>query len=330
MTKGGDVATVAAGAQIITGEVHRYDPTRHQSAHDMLIHQRCFIWAIFLETAFLLALGGGVLGLIHWKNRKKRIPFTQKILRPPGESLRIRLVELDEKLNDRLIQFFLAAYSPFIMAGLVALQGVRPGIGVWITIAVIAAIASIWSAYRLWKVINLRRRIRLGFEGERHVGEALNQLMLASYRVFHDFLITDKPRSIRNIDHIVIGPNGVFAVETKTRRKLKGENGAKVTVLDNALQYPWGFDRRDLAPAQEDSTWLAEWLSKMSNEAVKVGSILVLPGWFIDRRSKAMVTVLSGSEVVTNIPKLSGTATNQSEIRRLAALIEDRNRSVEY
>jgi hypothetical protein len=213
---------------------------------------------------------------------------------------------------------------------LVALQGVRPGVGVWITIAVIAAIASIWSAYRLWKVLNLRRRIRLGFEGERHVGEALNQLMLVGYRVFHDFLITDKPRSIRNIDHIVIGPNGVFAVETKTRRKVKGENGAKVTVLDNALQYPWGRDQRDLAQAQEDSTWLAEWLSKMSNEPVKVGSILVLPGWFIDRRSKPVVTVLSGSEVAANIPKLNGTATDDGEIRRLAAIIEDRNRSIEY
>jgi hypothetical protein len=101
------------------------------------------------------------------------------------------------------------------VAGLVALQGVRPSAG----------LVSILSAYRLWKAINLRRRIRLGFEGERHVGEALNQLMLVGYRVFHDFLITDKPRSIRNIDHIVIGSNGVFALETKTRRKVKGENG---------------------------------------------------------------------------------------------------------
>jgi Nuclease-related domain len=93
--------------------------------------------------------------------------------------------------------------------------------------------------YRLWKLLNERRRIRLGFEGERHVGEALNQLMLAGYRVFYDFLITDKPRRIRNIDHIVIGADGVFAVETKTRRKMKGENSAKVTVLEGGLQYPW-------------------------------------------------------------------------------------------
>jgi hypothetical protein len=289
-----------------------------------------FIWAIILESAFLLALAGTVLGLIHWKNRRKRLPFTQKILRPPGESLRIRLIELDEKLNDRLIQLFLAAYSPLILAGLVALQGVRPGIGVWVTIGAIAVVASIWSAYRLWKVINLRRRIRLGFEGERHVGEALNQLMLVGYRVFHDFLITDKPRSIRNINHIVVGPNGVFAVETKTRRKVKGENGANVTVLENALQYPWGLDQRDLAQAHHDASWLAEWLSRMTDQPVSVGSILVLPGWFIDRRAKPAVTVVSGSEVAANIPKLNGTVTSPSEIRQLAALIEDRNRSIEY
>jgi hypothetical protein len=289
-----------------------------------------FIWVIFLESAFLVALCGAVLGLIRWKDRKKRLPFTQKILRPPGESLRLRLIELDEKVSEQLIQLFLAAYSPLIMAGLVALQGVRPSTGGWVAIAAVAAIASIWSAYRLWKVINLRRRIRLGFEGERHVGEALNQLMLAGYRVFHDFLITDKPRSIRNIDHVVIGPNGVFAVETKTRRKMKGEDGAKVTILENALQYPWGLDQRDLTQAQQDAAWLAEWLSKMSSERVEVGPILVLPGWFIDRRSKPGVTVLSGSEVVVNIPKLNGTPTSESDIRRFAAMVEDRNRSIGY
>jgi hypothetical protein len=289
-----------------------------------------FIWAILLESVFLVLIGGAVLGLIHWRDRNKRLPFTQKILRPPGESLRIRLIELDEKFNERFVQLFLAVYSPLMMAGLVALQGVHVTVGVWITVVAIALIASIWCTYRFWKVINLRRRIRLGFEGERHVGEALNQLMLVGYRVFHDFLITDKPRTIRNIDHIVIGPNGVFAVETKTRRKMKGENGARVTVLETELQYPWGLDHRDLTQAQEDAAWLRDWLSKMSDRPINVGSILVLPGWFIDRRAKPIVTVLTTSEVVANIPKLDGTPNNESEVRRLAAMIEDRNRSIEY
>ena len=79
---------------------------RAGSAYDMLILSTMFIWAILLESAFLLALAGAVLGVIHWKDRKKRLPFTQKILRPPGESLRVRLIELDEKLNDRFVQLF--------------------------------------------------------------------------------------------------------------------------------------------------------------------------------------------------------------------------------
>ena len=101
-------------------------------------------------------------------------------------------------------------------------------------------------------------------------------------------------------------------------------------VLEHALQYPWGIDRDDLAQAQEDARWLADWLSKMSEESVNVGALLVLPGWFIDRRAKPVATVLSGSEVAANIPRLNGTAMSESEVRRLAAIIEDRNRSIEY
>ena len=101
-------------------------------------------------------------------------------------------------------------------------------------------------------------------------------------------------------------------------------------MLDNGLHYPWGFDQRDLTHAQEDAVWLANWLSKMSDRVVNVASVLVLPGWYIDRRAKISVTVLSGSEVATNIPKLRGIQTTESEIRRFAAMIEDRNRSTEY
>ena len=245
-----------------------------------------FIWAIILESALLVVLAGAVLGLIHWKDRKKRLPFTQKILRPPGESLRLRLIELDETLNERFVQLFLAAYSPLVMAGLVAIQGVGPTFGIWMTLVAIAVVASVWSAYLLWSVLVLRRRVRLGFEGERHVGEALNQLMLVGYRVFHDFLITDKPRSTRNIDHIVIGPNGVFAVETKTKRKVKAEDGAKVTVTGNGLEFPWGNDQRDIKHAQDDADWLADWLSKMSPQAVKVGSIRSQAGTSTDVPSR--------------------------------------------
>lgn len=62
--------------------------------------ERMLFWPILFETALLAGVLFGALGLIHWKDRKKRLPFTQKILRPAGESLRLRTAKLDEKLND--------------------------------------------------------------------------------------------------------------------------------------------------------------------------------------------------------------------------------------
>lgn len=52
---------------------------------------------------------------------------------------------------------------------------------------------------------------RIGAHGERLTGRALDKLP-RSYRVLHDLPM---PRSKANIDHVVVGPTGVFTVETK-------------------------------------------------------------------------------------------------------------------
>jgi hypothetical protein len=59
----------------------------------------------------------------------------------------------------------------------------------------------------LYRYQNLRR----GFSGERKVADALKGLD-DSYYVLHDVLLDP---NLGNIDHILIGPNGVFVIETK-------------------------------------------------------------------------------------------------------------------
>jgi len=51
----------------------------------------------------------------------------------------------------------------------------------------------------------------IGAEGEEIVERILGQLN-RSYRVVHDVVL---PRTRGNIDHVVLGPNGVFIIETK-------------------------------------------------------------------------------------------------------------------
>jgi homoserine kinase len=49
------------------------------------------------------------------------------------------------------------------------------------------------------------------------VAEEINLLMLDGCRVFHDVPI----EPYGNIDHVIVAPSAVYAVETKTRRKRK-------------------------------------------------------------------------------------------------------------
>jgi hypothetical protein len=56
----------------------------------------------------------------------------------------------------------------------------------------------------------------LGRDGERAVGRTLERLVADGYHVFHDIVGPNW-----NIDHLMIGPGGIFTIETKTRSKLE-------------------------------------------------------------------------------------------------------------
>lgn len=67
------------------------------------------------------------------------------------------------------------------------------------------------------------------------MGEELNQLMLTGCRVFHD--VPNDPYG--NIDHVLVASSGVYAIETKTRRKKEaaGKDAHKVTFDGHLLRF---------------------------------------------------------------------------------------------
>ncbi len=54
-----------------------------------------------------------------------------------------------------------------------------------------------------------------GADGERHVARLLEPLVRAGWGVSHDLRV---PGSKANVDHVVVGPPGVFAIDTKNYR----------------------------------------------------------------------------------------------------------------
>ena len=75
----------------------------------------------------------------------------------------------------------------------------------------VAVIVTVYCAYRVWRIRPEFRNLNLGEKGERRVSEVLRTLRDRDYVTFDDLLLEGV-----NVDHVVVGPGGVFAVETKT------------------------------------------------------------------------------------------------------------------
>jgi len=285
----------------------------------------------FPVIAFLgpLLLVLGLLYLYQWYRSRKgfRSPLTGQLLRPPGQSLRLRIEEISNTLNETL---FVVALVPSLIIGVILSKGSISGKGIeafWMVSG-----AGIWvcfTAYyvrKIFKLLSERRDLRLGLDGELATAEELNQLMRYGYYVFHDF-----PADHFNIDHVVIGPAGVFAVETKTRSKgiMRGKQGAMVIFENSQLKFPNYQESESIQQAKDESKWLAQFLGKSVGRPVAVKPVLALPDWLVERRTKdANIMVINPKEAVGYVTSGSKVLDEQT-IQQIKHQVEQRCRTVE-
>jgi hypothetical protein len=238
-----------------------------------------------------------VMYLIVRKRRARRArskaPFSELRRRPAGEFLRLKIELLNEKLNDYAM--LVAAFPTGLAVWLVSVG--------WTSIIFPAGaflLSLAWVGIWGWKLNDASRartNYQLGFDGERYVAEELTRLMAHGFEIYHDVQF-DK----FNIDHILVGPPGVFAVETKTHRKpidASGSKEYKVEFDGSRLHWPWGKDKNDVTQTIRNAQSVAQWLSGSVGEPVLVVPILTLPGWLVNRNaSQPTVPVLNPKEIV--------------------------------
>jgi hypothetical protein len=264
--------------------------------------------------------------------RKEHPPVEFRLLREPGEGLRMKIAKFDEDLP---LQLLLSGAIPLttlwlVLAGLVALNVKNP----WIflgTLAFALGGAVVISGRLLLRKMTERRHCQLGYFGEREVGEQLAPLVRRGFYVFHDVPAEAGDRKF-NIDHVVIGPTGAFVIETKTRRKRKtgvkdGRKAHEVIFDGGKLLWPTGDDRGALAQADRNAKWVAEWLMKMLGREISVLPMLALPGWWVTLKGKGPVSVQNPKNLPGVIEGFRETPLTDAEVdlirRQLDALCRD-------
>lgn len=294
---------------------------------------------VLLAGGYFAIFLGCVVALIWWQRRKRktRRPFGDdlKLLRWPGES-QFRLYLKQEE--NELIYVAGAGLVP-VFVGLVGLESmalVPQVLKLPVFIGTLLAFgAAFWFSAR-WYARHTQENFNryLGYFGERIVAEHLEPLKGCGWRILHDVPFENNGAKF-NLDHVAVGPQGVFVIETKTFRKGNARPGFddhKVVFDGRDLEWPWGKDNDSLEQAERNAMHLAKTIKSETGEHVFVTPVLALPGWFVESRHAREGRLCRVSNPKT-LPKFlpSGAAVlNSAKIAAIASKLEDRCRDVAY
>jgi len=253
---------------------------------------------ICITAAFLATMAVLVLWRRRGQRQSPRHPLLRDLLRNAGESKR----ELIETASwDAAEYAALGLYLLPIAFCVYPLKSVYDGeLPELETLAAFlggAALLEAWLLARLWSVLARSRRLALGYEAEVAAGQELDALRHLGYRVFHD---VPAEGFGSNIDHVLVGPAGVFAVQAigRTTPRANGSDEPwEVTYDGERLQFPGWEETLPLGQAMAQADWLCGWLTDAIREPLTVRPILVLPGWSVKRTAVSGIPVLAARRI---------------------------------
>ena len=216
---------------------------------------------------------------LNSKPGQKRSPITTVPSPQAGESLgqRIESVIEDRRMPPAMVALFAISLAVYEWARWLGDFHPHP-----IVTTVIAVLLCAYAVLVFYRTRPELRNLRLALQGEKVVGEQLERLREIGYEVFHDIAAESF-----NLDHVIVGPAGIFTIETKTWSKPK--DGGVLTCEGGELRFDGiacDFDRDPLTQARHQATWLRNLLKSSTAETFHVRPVILFPGWFIEPPSK--------------------------------------------
>jgi hypothetical protein len=239
-------------------------------------------------------------------------------LRSPGESTRHRI----DRTNGEIAAFAVAigAIPLALYAALLSyVHFLFLDLG-WMDTCYFGALSIGFILYGTNKIKRLKtrkRRLYKIYEGQTAVAQEINRLISDGYRIYHDF-----PTDRFHIDHILVGPSGVFTLTTKVIPRLVHPRAKAVMLDSQRLVFGNKSDNRTVPYAAFQASWLAKWLLTATGEAIAVQSIITVPGWRMKTLRPSSVLAVEPSDIAEAVSRSQGYRLSEKTIRLVCEQVE--------
>ena len=213
-------------------------------------------------------------------------PLKDKPLRNPGQSVREHRFDLfyDKLLAPAVVVVMLLYWAVIEWMRYFFPSTPSPWLATFF-LSVAVGYAG-WQFRMNWPKI---RALKQAEDGEKAVGQHLEGLRSQGYSVFHDLIGEGF-----NVDHVIIGPAGVFTIETKTWSKPR-QGSPTISFDGETLRAAgWEPDRDPIIQAKAQASWLHGLLMESTGKSYPVRPVVLFPGWYVEdsRRSRKDLWVL--------------------------------------
>ena len=141
----------------------------------------------------------------------------------------------------------------------------------------VLAIGGALALFRLARTIISRRQIKFLRDANIAIGHQLQRIATGFGRVYHDV-----ETSAGILDHIIIGQNGVYAINVFAQRPVK--NGSVDFDNNNLVFSPAGKPLSTLKTGKRTAA-LERQFRRLLDHRVRVRSVIAVPGWQIHQQS---------------------------------------------
>jgi hypothetical protein len=212
-----------------------------------------------------------------------------KLLRLAGQSLRVKA----ERQFDDFVPYLMIVFAFWIVRLVEWMQkiaGEHPTPGFWMFLSLLVTVYGGVRAFRLYPQL---RNARHSERGKRRVAETLDRIRSKGFVVFHDL-----PEDGSKIDHLVVGPTGIYSIETKAWNVI----GSRTIDYQNENEVVLGgriTDGRLLRQARGSARAVHLRLKEHLHENYWVKPLLVFLGdWRVSRQAGDFaVTVMTADQL---------------------------------